>query len=88
MISDNMTFFLTGGLGTILGGAGIACYSNRDGNGVAASATAGIAGAHVNLAYQFKLGQRGFLIAGGSYGVYFMQYDGFLPVLSYEYRFE
>ncbi len=88
MVSDNMTFFLAGGLGTILAGAGIACYSNRDGNGVAASATAGIAGAHVNLAYQFKLGQQGFLAAGCSYGVFFMQYEGFVPILSYEYRFE
>jgi len=51
------------------------------------SSTLGIVGADVNVCYQLKTWELGFITGGVSYGEYFMQYRGFLPVLSYEYRF-
>ena len=51
------------------------------------SANAGLIGEYANAAYQWKVGRRGFVTTGMSYGYYFLQYKGPLPVLSYELRF-
>lgn len=85
--SEHVSTYLAGGLGTILFGAGVAYYSARDGNGVAASATIGVVGAHANLMYQFRLDAKDYIVAGASYGQFFMQYQGWAPVLAYERRF-
>lgn len=78
--------FVTGGLGTILIGAGAAYYTNPDGSGLVLSATAGIAGAHATAALDLRLSQRWGLVLGGSYGTYFLQYRGLLPVAALQVR--
>ena len=87
LLNEHTAFFLTAGFGTILVGGGAAYYTNRSGNGLVASATAGLAGAHLNLGGQLRVSRRGFLTAGGSFGTYFLQYRGPLPFASFEYRF-
>lgn len=87
-VNDNFSLFVTGGLGTILIGGGAAYYANAYyEDSLVLSATVGLLGAHADLAYQWKLRQKDFLTLGASYGVYFMQYQGFLAVASYEFRF-
>ena len=86
-IGGRTALFLAGGYGTILVGGGVVFYTNRDGNGLVASATAGLAGAHASLGGQLKLFRRGYLTAGGSVGSYFLQHRGALPYISFEYRF-
>lgn len=83
---DNASLFVTGGLGTILVGVGGALYTNRSGHGLFATATAGLAGAHVQGGAQLRLGSRVYAVGGVSYGAYFLQYVGFLPVVALEYR--
>ncbi|MFA6015523.1 MAG: hypothetical protein WC742_10700 [Gallionellaceae bacterium] len=80
--------FLTGGLGTIFWGGGVAWYANTDRTGLTAAATLGLLGWHVAVAGQLPLDaeKRWLLTAGYSYGVYMMQYQGGLPVLGLEYR--
>src|SRR5262249_40158767 len=56
-------------------------------NGFVFSANAGLVATYANAAYQLKTGRRGFVTAGVSYGYYFLQYKGFLPIVSYELRF-
>lgn len=87
MLDEHFSWYLAGGLGTILFGGGAAYYSARKGNGVAASLTAGIVGANANLVFQFRLDDKDYLVAGASYGLFFMQYQGFAPVLAFERRF-
>ena len=87
LLNEHTTLFLTAGFGTILVGGGAAYYTNRSGSGLVASATAGLAGAHLNLGGQLKVSRRGFLTAGGSFGTYFLQYRGSLPFAAFEYRF-
>ncbi|MBI4650367.1 hypothetical protein HY745_03595 [Candidatus Desantisbacteria bacterium] len=60
IINKNTAFFLTGGIGTILAGAGISYYANRNGNGIVCAGTIGIVGIHANLAYQFILNEHNF----------------------------
>lgn len=83
---DHVSLFATGGLGTILAGVGAAVYTNRTGSGLFASATAGIAGAHVQSGALLRMGSRTYLTLGVSYGSYFLQHTGFLPVAGLEYR--
>lgn len=83
---DSLGLFAVAGLGTIMVGGGVAWYGDRDGTGPVASAVAGVAGAHVNGGWQIRLGELGFLAAGAGYGAYFLQHQGFLPYLSWEYR--
>jgi len=88
LVTDHLSLFVTGGLGTTLVGGGAAYYvTSFSRSGLVFSATAGITGAHADAAYQWKAGSRGFFTTGVSYGSYFLQYKGFLPVLSYEFRF-
>ena len=87
MLDEHLSWYLAGGLGTILVGGGVGYYSARDGNGFAVSASAGVVGANANLVYQFRLDDRDFIVAGVSYGSFFMQYEGFAPVLAFERRF-
>ena len=68
---EHVSVYLSGGMGTILAGAGVAYFSNRRGNGVVLSATAGLVGAHVNAGYQFNLGRGSFLVGGASLGYFF-----------------
>ncbi len=85
--TDHLSFYAAAGFGTILVGAGAAYYMQRTGNGVVLSATAGMAGMHASAVYQLRLGGGNYLVGGGSYGAYFLQYEGFLPVLAFERRF-
>lgn len=87
MLDDHTTFFITGGLGTALIGAGVAYYGNREGNGVVASSAIGVVDLQATLAYQLKIGKQDFVSMGGSYGMLFMQCWCWLPVLSYEHRY-
>jgi len=88
VINDHCTLYVTGGLGTILFGGGAAWYGNGyDESGFVAALAAGILGYHGGLAYQWKTEEHSYLSLGVTYGMYFIQYEGFLPVLSYEYRF-
>jgi hypothetical protein len=88
LVNEHFSIFVTGGLGTFLAGSGVAYYTRSyHESSLVFSSTIGIVGADVNACYQLKAGDRGFLTAGVSYGEYFMQYRGFLPVLSYEMRF-
>jgi hypothetical protein len=86
--SDHVSFFVTGGFAQPVIGGGAAYYvTSFHKSSFVFSSTIGIAGAQANAAYQRKVGERGFVTAGVSYGAYFMQYVGALPVLSYERRF-
>ncbi len=87
MLDDHSAFFVTGGFGTALIGAGVVYYGNREGNGVVASSAIGVVDLQATLAYQFKVGKQDFVSAGGTYGMLFMQCWCWLPVLSYEHRY-
>lgn len=87
LLDDHSAFFVTGGLGTALIGAGYIYYGNREGNGIVASSAIGVVDLQATLAYQWKVGDQNFLAAGASYGAFFMQGTGWLPVLSYEHRY-
>ena len=88
LINKHFTLFVTGGLGTTLIGGGGAYYvTSFQENSFIFSSTAGIVGAHADACYQWKVGKRGFITTGVSYGSFFLQYKGFLPVASYELRF-
>ncbi len=87
MLDEHTAFFVTGGLGTALVGAGVAYYGNREGNGMVASTAIGVVDLQGTLAYQFKVGKQDFVSAGGTYGMLFMQCWCWLPVLSYEHRY-
>jgi hypothetical protein len=85
---DHVSFFVTGGFTTTVVGGGVAYYvTSFHKSSFVFSSTIGIVGAHADAAYQWKVRKRGFLTTGVSYGAYFMQYEGVLPVVSYELRF-
>ena len=87
-LKDHVSLFVTGGMTTTVVGGGAAYYvTSFHKSSFVFSSTIGIVGAHADAAYQWKIGRRGFLTTGVSYGAYFMQYEGVLPVLSYEIRF-
>lgn len=88
LVNERLSLFVTGGLGTFLAGGGVAFYTRSyHESSFVFSSTVGLVGADVNACYQLKAGEHGFVTAGVSYGDYFMQYRGFLPVVSYEIRF-
>lgn len=87
LLDEHTAFFVTGGLGTALIGAGFAYYGNREGNGIVVTSAIGIVDLQATLAYQYKAGPQDFIAVGGSYGVFFMQCTCWLPVLSYEHRY-
>lgn len=83
--SEHLALFATAGFGTILGGGGVIYYADRPGRGLFASATAGLAGAHIQGGAQLPLSSRVSATLGVSYGAYFLQYVGLLPILALEY---
>lgn len=87
LLDDHTAFFVTGGLGTALIGAGLVYYGNRAGNGIAVSSAIGIVDLQATFAYQLKVGPQDFVSVGGGYGSFFMQCTCWLPVLSYEHRY-
>lgn len=87
LLDDHTAYFITGGLGAALIGAGVAYYGNREGNGIVVSSAIGIVDLQATFAYQLKVGPQDFIAIGGSYGVFFMQCTCWLPVLSYEHRY-
>lgn len=87
LLDDHTAFFVTGGLGTALAGAGFVYYGNREGNGIVVSSAIGVVDLQATLAYQLKVGPQDFISAGASYGMFFMQCNCWLPVLSYEHRY-
>jgi len=88
LVNKHFSLFVTGGFGTTLIGAGGAFYvTSFHENSFVFSANAGLVAAYANAAYQLKAGRRGFVTAGVSYGYYFLQHKGPLPILSYELRF-
>jgi hypothetical protein len=87
-INDHVSLFVTGGMTTTVIGVGAAYYvTSLHKSSFVFSSTIGVVGAHADAAYQWKVSKRGFLTTGVSYGAYFMQYEGVLPVLAYEIRF-
>lgn len=87
LLGDHTAFFVTGGLGTALVGAGVVYYGNRAGNGIVVSAAIGVVDLQATVAYQLKTGPQDFFAIGASYGSFFMQCNCWLPVLSYEHRY-
>src|ERR1051325_4902575 len=87
-VNHHFSLFVAAGLGTTLIGGGGAYYvTSLHENSFVFSANAGVVGTYANAAYQLKAGRRGFVTAGVSYGYYFLQYKGLLPLISYELRF-
>ena len=86
--TERLGIFAAAGFGTILGGGGVALYQKRPGTGFFGSATLGLAGAHVQAGTQLPLSDRLSAVLGVSYGGYFLQYVGFLPVAGVEYRLQ
>jgi len=88
LYSDQQTdLFVTAGLGTILLGVGGAVYLNdRNADSFVLSAVAGIAGFHGGVSYQWKVNATDFIHVGVHVGSYFLQYNGVLPIVSWEHR--
>ena len=87
LLDDHTAFFVTGGLGTALIGAGLVYYGNGERNGIVVSSAIGIVDLQATLAWQLKVGLQDFVTIGASYGAFFMQCTCWLPVLSYEHRY-
>jgi len=88
LLNKHVSLFVTGGLGTTFIGGGGAFYTRSfHESSVVFSANAGVLAKYANVAYQQKLGRLGFVTGGVSYGYYFLQYKGALPLVSYEWRF-
>ena len=85
--TEHASLYAAAGFGTILVGVGAAYYTQRQGNGLVLSATAGIAGAHASASYQMRLVPGGYLGAGVSVGNYFLQHEGLMAIVGYEHRF-
>jgi len=90
LLGANTALFVAAGLGEMILGAGVAFYSNREGNGVVVSAVAGT-GVQAALTYEWKLGGTDFLAVGASYirvfGFSDVHHPQVAPVVSYETRF-
>ena len=87
LLDDHTAYFVTGGLGTALIGAGIAYYGNREGNGIVVTSAIGVVDLQATLAYQLKVGAQDYIAMGATYGLLFMQCWCWLPVVSYEHRY-
>jgi hypothetical protein len=85
LLNDHFSLFVTGGL-TSPGGAAYYVKSCHKSSFVFSSSV-GVVGAQANAAYQWKAGKRGFVTTGVSYGLFALEYQGFVPLLSYEIRF-
>lgn len=90
LMGANTSLFVAAGLGEMILGAGVAFYSDREGNGVVVSAVAGT-GVQAALTYQWKLGGTDYLAVGASYirvfGFSDVHHPQVAPVISYETRF-
>jgi hypothetical protein len=88
LINDHVSLFVTGGITSPFIGGGAAYYvTSYHKRSFVFSSTIGAVGAQANAAYQWKVGKRGFVTTGVSYGLYALEYEGFVPLLSYEIRF-
>ena len=88
LMNDHFSLFVTGGLTSPFFGGGAAYYvTSYHKSSFVFSSVIGAVGAQANAAYQWKAGKRGFVTTGVSYGYYGLQYEGFVPLLSYEIRF-
>jgi hypothetical protein len=88
LLNDHFSLFVTGGLTSPFIGGGAAYYvKSYHKSSFVFSSTIGAVGAQANAAYQWKAGKRGFVTTGVSYGLYALEYDGFVPLISYEIRF-
>lgn len=86
-LGRNMYGYYTFGLPS-LAAAGVAYYSNYDGNSIVATVGVGIVPVlHTSLSYQVRLADRHFLKLGAGYTTTIV-YNGFYPALSYEVRFK
>jgi hypothetical protein len=88
LLNDHFSLFVTGGLTSPAIGGGAAYYvKSYHKSSFVFSSTVGVVGAQANAAYQWKAGKRGFVTTGVSYGLFALEYQGFVPLLSYEIRF-
>src|SRR3954471_17594991 len=88
LLNDHFSLFVTGGLTSPFIGGGAAYYvKSYHKSSFVFSSTIGAVGAQANAAYQWKAGKRGFVTTGVSYGLYALEYEGFVPLISYEIRF-
>jgi hypothetical protein len=88
LLNDHFSLFVTGGLTSPFIGGGAAYYvKSYHKSSFVFSSTVGAVGAQANAAYQWKAGKRGFVTTGVSYGLYALEYEGFVPLISYEIRF-
>lgn len=82
-----LRLFATAGFGSFLVGGGVAYYTNPGSTGLILAAAVGLAGAHVAAVLDLKLTEKAGIVVGGSYGNYFLQYQGLLPIASFQMRF-
>jgi hypothetical protein len=88
LLNDHFSLFVTGGLTSPFIGGGAAYYvTSYHKRSFVFSSAIGAVGAQANAAYQWKVGKRGFVTTGVSYGLYALEIDGFVPLISYEIRF-
>ena len=88
LVNEHFSLFVTGGLTSPFIGGGAAYYvTSYHKSSLVFSSTIGAVGAQANAAYQWKAGKRGFVTTGVSYGLYALEYEGFVPLISYEIRF-
>lgn len=78
--------FVTIGFGSFLVGGGVTYYTNPDRTGIVLSLAAGGVGAQAAAGLDLRLSQRARLVIGASYGSYFLQYTGPLPIASLHVR--
>lgn len=81
-----LRLFATAGLGSFLVGGGAVYYTNPGRTGLVLAAAGGLAGAHVAAVLDLRLTERAGIVVGGSYGNYFLQYEGPLPIASFQMR--
>jgi hypothetical protein len=79
--------FATIGFGSFLVGGGATYYTNPGGNGLVLAAVGGLAGAQISAALDLRFSPKAGLVLGVSYGSYFLQYTGPLPIASLQVRF-
>lgn len=80
-----LRLFATAGYGSFLIGGGVVYYTNPGGTGFVLSGAAGVAGFHAAAVFDLRL-RKASIVVGGSYGNYFLQYQGPLPIASFQMR--
>lgn len=84
--SGRVRLFATAGFGSFLVGGGVVCYTNPGSTGFVLAGAGGLAGAHVAAALDLRLSDKAGIVLGGSYGSYFLQYQGPLPIAAFQLR--